>query len=253
MPDPDHDPMLCRHFLFQGYVAFSARFSGQNRMHYLDFERPIAELEGKIVELRQLAEDDPTMQIDGDVARLQRRAGAAGQGHLCPADALAEGAGGAPSGPAALSAIMPAHLFDEFTPLAGDRAFGEDDAMIAALARFRGRPSPSSARRRATTPRPASSTISAWRCRKAIARRSACSSWRTVSGCRCSRWCDTSGAYPGVAAEERGQAEAIARSTQAGLRVAPFIATIIGEGGRAARSPSPPPTASTCWSIRSIR
>ena len=44
-------------------------------MHYLDFERPIAELEGKIVELRKLAEDDPTMDIDGDVARLQTRAG----------------------------------------------------------------------------------------------------------------------------------------------------------------------------------
>ena len=41
-------------------------------MHYLDFERPIAELEGKIVELRKLAEDDPTMDIDGDVARLDR-------------------------------------------------------------------------------------------------------------------------------------------------------------------------------------
>ncbi|MGZ5929443.1 MAG: acetyl-CoA carboxylase carboxyltransferase subunit alpha, partial [Rhizomicrobium sp.] len=44
-------------------------------MHYLDFERPIAELEGKIVERRKLAEDDPTMDIDGDVARLTARAG----------------------------------------------------------------------------------------------------------------------------------------------------------------------------------
>src|SRR3569832_144888 len=87
-------------------------------MHYLDFERPIAELEGKIVELRKLAEDDPNMDIDGDVGRLESRA----------------------------------------EQLVRD-------------------------------------------------------------------------AYPGVSAEERGQAEAIARSIQAGLNVrTPFIATVIGEG-----------------------
>ena len=54
-------------------MAFSGSFSDQSRMHYLDFERPIAELEGKIVELRKLAEADPTMDIDGDVTRLTDR------------------------------------------------------------------------------------------------------------------------------------------------------------------------------------
>jgi acetyl-CoA carboxylase carboxyl transferase subunit alpha len=79
-----------------------------------------------------------------------------------------------------------AQLFEEFTPLAGDRKFAEDEAIQAGLGRFAARPSPSSARKRATTPSRASSTISAARGRKATARRSASWKWPTASACRSS-------------------------------------------------------------------
>src|ERR1700742_5031467 len=108
-------------------------------MHYLDFERPIAELEGKIVELRKLAEDDPTMDIDGDVARLQTRAGQLVRDtylHLSPWQKVQVARH--PGRPHFLDYARV--MFDEFTPLAGDRSFGEDQAVVAGLARFRGRP-----------------------------------------------------------------------------------------------------------------
>ena len=106
-------------------------------MHYLDFERPIAELEGKIVELRKLAEEDPAMDIHGEFERLQSRAD-----HL-----VRETYGRLSSWQKVQVARHPARphfldyakiLFDDMTPLAGDRGFGEDAAIMAGLARFQG-------------------------------------------------------------------------------------------------------------------
>ena len=108
-------------------------------MHYLDFERPIAELEGKIVELRKLAEDDPTMDIDGDVGRLETRAEQLVRdtyARLSPWQKVQVARH--PGRPHFLDYAK--KLFEDFTPLAGDRAFGEDQAVVAGLARFRGRP-----------------------------------------------------------------------------------------------------------------
>ena len=107
-------------------------------MHYLDFERPIAELEGKIVELRTLAEQDPNMDINGEVAKLQSRAG----------EMVRETYAKLTPWQKVLVARHPARphfldyaktLLEEFTPLAGDRQFAEDQAIVAGLARFRGR------------------------------------------------------------------------------------------------------------------
>ena len=108
-------------------------------MQYLDFERPIAELEGKIVELRKLAETDPTMDIDGDVERLTSRAEQLVRdtyARLTPWQKVLVARH--PSRPHFLDYAR--ILFEEMTPLAGDRSFGEDQAVIAGLARFRGRP-----------------------------------------------------------------------------------------------------------------
>jgi acetyl-CoA carboxylase carboxyl transferase subunit alpha len=201
-------------------------------MHaYLDFERPIAELEGKIVELRQLAAQDPTLQIDADVSRLQYRVDALVNdiyARLTPWQRVQVARH--PGRPH--FSDYAAHLFDEFTPLAGDRAFAEDAAIVTALARFRGRAVAVVGQEKGndTKSRLAHNFGMAMPegYRKvqrvfALADRFALPVISLV---------DTSGAYAGVAAEERGQAEAIARTTQAclDLRV-PFVATIIGEGG----------------------
>src|SRR5579863_6650282 len=105
---------------------------------YLDFERPIAELEGKIVELRKLAEEDSSMDIDAEVNKLQSRADQLVRDTYAKLTPWQK----------ALVARHPARphfmdyvsaLIDDFAPLAGDRAYGEDRAIIAGLGRFRGR------------------------------------------------------------------------------------------------------------------
>jgi acetyl-CoA carboxylase carboxyl transferase subunit alpha len=199
-------------------------------MHYLEFERPIAELEGKIVELRKLAEEDPSMDIDAEVARLQTRAG------TLVADTYARLSSWQkvqvarhPERPHFLDYAR--RIFEDFTPLAGDRSFGEDQAVVAGLARFRGRAVAFIGQEKGndTQSRIKHNFGSAMPegYRKAVR----IFEMADQFGLPVLTFCDTSGAYPGVSAEERGQAEAIARSIQAGLSVrAPFIATIIGEG-----------------------
>jgi acetyl-CoA carboxylase carboxyl transferase subunit alpha len=199
-------------------------------MHYLEFERPIAELEGKIVELRKLAEEDPSMDINGEVERLQSRAGtlvADTYARLTPWQKVQVARH--PGRPHFLDYAR--RILEDFTPLAGDRSFGEDQAVVAGLARFRGRPVAFIGQEKGND------TESRIRHNFGMAMpegyRKAVRIFELADqfGLPVLTFCDTSGAYPGVSAEERGQAEAIARSISAGLSVkAPFIATIIGEG-----------------------
>jgi acetyl-CoA carboxylase carboxyl transferase subunit alpha len=199
-------------------------------MHYLEFERPIAELEGKIVELRKLAEEDPSMDIDGEVASLQSRAGtlvADTYARLTPWQKVQVARH--PGRPHFLDYAR--HILEDFTPLAGDRSFGEDQAVVAGLARFRGRPIAFIGQEKGndTQSRIKHNFGSAMPegYRKAVRIFELADRF----GLPVLSFCDTSGAYPGVSAEEHGQAEAIARSIEAGLSVkTPFIATIIGEG-----------------------
>jgi acetyl-CoA carboxylase carboxyl transferase subunit alpha len=199
-------------------------------MHYLDFERPIAELEGKIVELRQLAEEDPKMDIAGEVDRLTKRAGQMVRdtySHLSPWQKVQVARH--PGRPHFLDYAR--RIFEHLTPLAGDRCFADDQAVVAGLARFRGRPvafigqekgndTQSRIKHNFGSPMPDGY-------RKAVRIFELADRF----GLPVLSFADTAGAYPGVSAEERGQAEAIARSIEAGLAVrAPFIATIIGEG-----------------------
>ena len=199
-------------------------------MHYLEFERPIAELEGKIVELRKLAEEDPNMDIDGEVERLQTRAGtlvADTYARLTPWQKVQVARH--PGRPHFLDYAN--RILEDFTPLAGDRSFGEDQAVVAGLARFRGRPVAFIGQEKGndTQSRIRHNFGSAMPegYRKAVRIFELADRF----GLPVLSFADTSGAYPGVSAEERGQAEAIARSIEAGLSVkTPFIATIIGEG-----------------------
>ena len=211
-------------------MAFCRLQTGLSRMHYLDFERPIAELEGKIVELRKLAEEDPTMDIDSDVARLQTRAGQMVRdtyARLSPWQKVQVARH--PGRPHFLDYAKA--ILEDFTPLAGDRAFGEDQAVVAGLARFRGRAIAFIGQEKGndTASRIRHNFGSAMPegYRKAVRIFELANRF----GLPVLSFADTSGAYPGVSAEERGQAEAIARSIQAGLSLkTPFIATIIGEG-----------------------
>jgi acetyl-CoA carboxylase carboxyl transferase subunit alpha len=199
-------------------------------MHYLEFERPIAELEGKIVELKKLAEDDPTMEIDTEVERLQSRAGtlvADTYARLTPWQKVQVARH--PGRPHFLDYAR--HILEDFTPLAGDRSFAEDQAVVAGLARFRGRPIAFIGQEKGNDTQSrikhnfGSAMPDGYRKAVRIFELAGRYDLPVLS------FADTAGAYPGVSAEERGQAEAIARSIEAGLSVkTPFIATIIGEG-----------------------
>jgi acetyl-CoA carboxylase carboxyl transferase subunit alpha len=199
-------------------------------MHYLEFERPIAELEGKIVELRKLAEEDPSMDIDHDVARLQSRAGQLVRdtyAKLTPWQKVQVARH--PGRPHFLDYART--LLDDFTPLAGDRAFGEDQAVLAGLARFRGRPIAFIGQEKGNDTQSRVKHNFGMAMPEGYRKAVRLFELADRYGLPVLSFIDTSGAYPGVSAEERGQAEAIARSIQAGLEIkTPFIATIIGEG-----------------------
>jgi len=199
-------------------------------MHYLEFERPIAELEGKIVELKKLAEEDPNMEIDSEVDRLRSRAGtlvADTYARLTPWQKVQVARH--PGRPHFLDYAK--HVIEDFTPLAGDRSFGEDEAVVAGLGRFRGRPVAFIGQEKGNDTQSrikhnfGSAMPEGYRKAVRIFELAGRFDLPVLS------FADTAGAYPGVSAEERGQAEAIARSIEAGLSVkTPFIATIIGEG-----------------------
>jgi acetyl-CoA carboxylase carboxyl transferase subunit alpha len=199
-------------------------------MHYLEFERPIAELEGKIVELKKLAEEDPNMEIDSEVDRLQSRAGtlvADTYARLTPWQKVQVARH--PGRPHFLDYAK--HIIEDITPLAGDRSFGEDEAVVAGLGRFRGRPVAFIGQEKGNDTQSrikhnfGSAMPEGYRKAVRIFELAGRFDLPVLS------FADTAGAYPGVSAEERGQAEAIARSIEAGLSVkTPFIATIIGEG-----------------------
>jgi acetyl-CoA carboxylase carboxyl transferase subunit alpha len=199
-------------------------------MHYLEFERPIAELEGKIVELRKLAEVDPNMDIGAEVERLESRAG------TLVADTYARltawqkvQVARHPERPHFLDYAR--RLLEDFTPLAGDRNYGEDQAVVAGLARFRGRPVAFIGQEKGNDTQSRVKHNFGMAMPEGYRKAVRIFDLADQFGLPVLSFCDTSGAYPGVSAEERGQAEAIARSIQAGLSVrAPFIATVIGEG-----------------------
>jgi acetyl-CoA carboxylase carboxyl transferase subunit alpha len=197
---------------------------------YLEFEKPIADLEGKIVELKQLASQDSAANIEDEVGRLQTKADTLIKqtyAKLTPWQKALVARH--PNRPHFLDYAR--ELLDDFTPLAGDRLFGEDRALMVGLARFRGRPVAVIGQEKGNDTQSRLKHNFGMAMPEGYRKAQRLFDLADRFGLPVLSFADTSGAYPGVSAEERGQAEAIARSTQAGLNLrVPFIATIIGEG-----------------------
>ena len=199
--------------------------------HYLDFEKPLAEIEGKAEELRALARSNSEMDVADEAKALDKKAD----------DLLVDlyknltpwrkcQIARHPNRPHCRDYIEA--LFQEYTPLAGDRNFADDHAVMGGLARLDGRPvmlvghekgndTKSRIERNFGMARPEGY-------RKAIRLMEMASKF----GLPVITLVDTPGAYPGKGAEERGQSEAIARATEKCLQIGvPLVSVIIGEGG----------------------
>ncbi len=198
--------------------------------HFLDFEKPIAALEGKIEELRHLGTDSG-LNIADEIGKLQSRIDKELKQTYTKLGAWQKvQVARHPERPKLLQIID--QLFTEFTKLSGDRNFKEDFAIIGGLARFRGRPVVvMGTEKGSTTDERIKRNFGMVRpegYRKAIRLMKLADQF----GLPVISFVDTAGAYPGRGAEERGQAEAIARSIQSCLNLkTPLISAIIGEGG----------------------
>ncbi len=198
--------------------------------HYLDFEKPIAELEGKIEELRKMSEPNG-LNIADEVTRLVDKSDKQIRSTYAKLTAWQKTqVARHPDRPQASDYI--AALITDFTPLAGDRAFADDAAVIGGMGRFHGRSVMvlGTEKGRDTESRVAHNFGMARPEGYRKARRLIELAGRF--GLPVLSFVDTSGAFPGIDAEARGQAEAIARSIEACLDApVPVIATVIGEGG----------------------
>jgi acetyl-CoA carboxylase carboxyl transferase subunit alpha len=198
---------------------------------YLDFEKPVAELEAKIEEMRALQAAGDAIAVGEEITRMEAKAGQALKelyAELTPWQKTQVARH--PQRPHSLDYI--AQLVTDFTPLAGDRSFGEDAAIVGGFGRFhgesvcvigheKGSDTESRLKHNFGMARPEGY-------RKAVRLLDMAEHFEIPV----IAFVDTAGAYPGIGAEERGQAEAIARSTEACLRISvPNVAAIIGEGG----------------------
>jgi len=199
--------------------------------NYLEFEKPLAEIEGKAEELRAMARANEKMDVEKEAAALDKKAATMLRDlykDLSPWRKTQVARH--PDRPHCKDYIEA--LFSEFTPLAGDRNFADDHAVMGGLARFNDRPvmvighekgndTQSRIERNFGMARPEGY-------RKAIRLMDMADRF----GLPVITLVDTPGAYPGKGAEERGQSEAIARSTQKCLAIGvPLVSVIIGEGG----------------------
>ena len=198
---------------------------------YLEFEKPVADLEGQIHELKSVSNDDETIDLDDEISKLEGKASDLLQGlysKLTPWQKTQVARH--PDRPHFVD--YQDALITDFTPLAGDRYFGEDHAVFAGLGRFDGRSvavlgqekgndTESRLKHNFGMARPEGY-------RKAVRVMELANRYNlpVIS------LVDTAGAYPGLGAEARGQAEAIARSTEMCLNLkVPMVSVIIGEGG----------------------
>ncbi len=200
-------------------------------MNYLDFEKPLAEIEGKAEELRAMARQNPETDVEKEATALDRKAEnmlrdlykALSPWRKCLVARH-------PDRPHCKDYIDA--LFTEYTPLAGDRNFADDHAIMGGLARLQDRPvmvigqerghdTKSRIARNFGMARPEGY-------RKAVRLMDMAQRF----GLPVITLVDTPGAYPGKGAEERGQSEAIARATQKSLEIGvPVVSVVIGEGG----------------------
>ena len=200
-------------------------------MQYLEFEKPLADIEGKAEELRAMAKTGGGVDMSKEAEALDRKADAALRDLYKNLTAWQKcQVARHPDRPHCQDYIEA--LFTEYTALAGDRAFADDHAVMGGLARFNDQPvmvigqekgndTKSRIQRNFGMARPEGY-------RKAIRLMDLADRFRIPV----ITLIDTAGAYPGKGAEERGQAEAIARSTEKCLSIGvPLISVVIGEGG----------------------
>ncbi|MDE3959499.1 acetyl-CoA carboxylase carboxyl transferase subunit alpha [Glaesserella parasuis] len=198
---------------------------------YLDFELPIAELEAKIEALRSAVGNDNKINLDDEIARLQKKSEELTKKTFSDLDAWQiSRMARHPSRPYTLDYIE--RIFTEFDELAGDRAFADDKAIVGGIARLDGRPVMVIGHQKGRTVKekvkrnfgmPAPEGY-----RKALRLMQMAERFNMPI----ITFIDTPGAYPGIGAEKRGQSEAIARNLRemSTLKV-PVICTVIGEGG----------------------
>ncbi len=201
-------------------------------MHnYLDFEKPISDLEGKIHELKKLAQEDQSIDTSDEVSRLEARARDAMKDIYSQLNAWQKTqVARHPQRPHFVDYANA--LLEDFTPLAGDRRFGEDAAIQAGLARFRGQAVAVIGQEKGHDTK--SRILHNFGSARPEGYRKAIRVMEMADrfGLPVITLVDTAGAYPGVGAEERGQAEAIARSTEMCLNIkVPIISVVLGEGG----------------------
>jgi acetyl-CoA carboxylase carboxyl transferase subunit alpha len=198
---------------------------------YLDFEKPVAELESKVADLKLIEGDNKTVSISDEIKKLEQKSKQTlvdTYAKLTPWQKTQVARH--PDRPHTLDYINA--LIEDYSPLAGDRYFGEDEAIVGGIGRFRGQTVVIMGHEKG------SDTESRIRHNFGMAKPEGYrKSVRLMDlaekfGIPVIAIVDTAGAYPGIGAEERGQAEAIARSTDRCLSLTvPMIAVVIGEGG----------------------
>ena len=198
---------------------------------YLEFEKPIAEMEGKIAELRAISKDDPEVNILKEVTRLEEKVVSQLEKTYKSLDPWQKTlVARHPARPHFVDYID--HLVEDFTPLSGDRLYSDDQAIITGLGRWQGRRVAIMGHEKgANTQARLKHNFGMARpegYRKAIRVMELAERFNIPVV----TLVDTSGAYPGIGAEERGQSEAIARCTEKCLQIGvPFVSVIVGEGG----------------------
>ena len=199
--------------------------------NYLDFEKPVADLDGKILELKKGLDASGSVDVSEEVSRLEKRAGEALKDiykKLTPWQKAQVARH--PDRPHCLDYIEA--LFTEFQPLAGDRKFANDEAIQCGFARFRGTPVAVIGQEKGSDTKSRLKHNFGMAMPEGYRKAVRLMELADRFGLPVITLVDTAGAYPGISAEERGQAEAIARSTEMCLSIkVPLISVIIGEGG----------------------
>ena len=197
---------------------------------YLDFEKPVADLEGQVREMKTMR-TGKSVDVDEEIARLESKAN----------QALADIYGELEPWQKTQVARHPDRphfrdyreaLIEDFVALSGDRSFGDDKAIEVGLGRFEGRGVAVIGQEKGHDTQSRIQHNFGMARPEGYRKAARLMDLADRFGLPVLSFVDTAGAYPGIGAEERGQAEAIARSTQACLRLGvPMVATVIGEGG----------------------
>ena len=198
---------------------------------YLDFEKPVAEIEAKLEELRALDAPDSAAAIGEEIARLEVKAGQTLRdlySSLTPWQKTQVARH--PDRPHCLDYV--AALITDFVPLAGDRKFGDDEAIVGGFGRFHGESVCVIGHEKGAGTEDRLKHNFGMARPEGYRKAERLMQMADRFGIPVISLVDTPGAYPGIGAEERGQAEAIARSTEACLALGvPNVAVIVGEGG----------------------